>query len=71
MNRSSNRYHSYLLRIWREESAIAPHWRVSLTSVENSQQIGFPTPEAAFLFLREQMQRWEEQSSKNETDRNE
>ncbi|MBI3957949.1 MAG: hypothetical protein HY328_03990 [Chloroflexi bacterium] len=59
MNRSSNRYHSYLLRIWREESAVPMHWRISLTSADSSERLGFPTLEAAFLFLRGQMQHWE------------
>lgn len=59
MNRSSHRYHSYLLRIWREESAVVTDWRVSLTRVDDSEQLGFPTLEAAFRFLRGQTQHWE------------
>lgn len=68
MNRSSRRYHSYLLRIWCEESAIATHWLVSLTSVDNSEKLGFPSLEAAFLFLRDQTQHWDRERGGNIAD---
>jgi hypothetical protein len=61
MNQPARRYHSYLLRIWCEESALAIHWRVSLISADGEERRGFPSLEAAYAFLRAQMQAWEEE----------
>jgi len=59
MNDLHLRYHSYLLRIWHELSLVGLHWRVSLTSVYDRRQLGFPDLEAAFHFLSAQVQEWE------------
>jgi hypothetical protein len=48
-------YLAYLLRLWRVNDAGKPVWRASLESPHSGEQRVFPSPEAAFDFLRTQM----------------
>jgi hypothetical protein len=50
-----SKYHSYLLRIWREGSSVRPSWRFTLTSLGDDRQRGFATLEKLVDFVRAQM----------------
>lgn len=68
MNRPFQRYHSYLLRIWPETNALAVQWRASLTSVDTNERLGFPSLEAAFLYLRGEAKGWEQKEDESPGD---
>lgn len=50
MKKRSDRYHSFLLRIWRE-AAQPDMWRASLQEVKTDKVIGFGTLQELLAFL--------------------
>lgn len=50
---SSRRYHSYLLRMWREDEQMP--WRIQLEDPHTREMIGFQNMEKLIKFLDEKM----------------
>lgn len=50
---SSRRYHSYLLRLWREDDLMP--WRIQLEDPNTHELIGFQNMEYLLCFLNEQV----------------
>jgi hypothetical protein len=48
-------YHSYLLRLWRVTSARETTWRASLENPHTGECSGFPSLEALFRHLQDQI----------------
>ena len=48
----SDHYHSYLVRLWREQSP--PQWRASLRSIQTGEERRFAHVEQLFVFLHAQ-----------------
>lgn len=47
-------YHSYLLRLWQEESGGYPQWRATLESAQSGEIYRFASLETLLAFLRRQ-----------------
>lgn len=47
-------YHSYLLRLWEEESGGHPQWRATLESAQSGEIYRFASLETLLAFLRRQ-----------------
>lgn len=55
MSTKRRRYLSYLLRLWQIESEGALVWRMSLESPQTGERTGFPSLDALFTFLEQQI----------------
>ncbi len=51
MSKESERYVSYLLRLWQSNEADGPVWRASLEHTRSGQRFGFANLESLFAFL--------------------
>jgi hypothetical protein len=49
------KYHSYLLRLWREDTGRKPRWRFVVVNLIEGQQWGFASLERLVAFLEEQV----------------
>jgi hypothetical protein len=49
------KYHSYLLRLWRESAAGKPTWRFVVVNLLEGEQRGFAGLEQVIAFLKKQM----------------
>ena len=59
MFEETSRYKTYLLTIWEERRAdleMAPFWRFSLEDTRNGKRRGYPTLEALFQALRNEIE---------------
>jgi len=56
MKQPTDRYQSYLLRLWQEERNGVRVWRASVESVQTHEQWGFVGLPALFAFLEQQLQ---------------
>ena len=55
-NRETEDYHSYLLRLWREQNSRGVAWRASVECIQNAEWHGFANIEELFEFLRREAQ---------------
>jgi hypothetical protein len=53
MAEKADAYFSYLLRLWRDDSADRSTWRASLESAQTAERHHFATLDDLFTFLRE------------------
>ena len=49
------KYHSYLLRLWRESTGEKPDWRFVLVNLSKNEERGFASLERLAAFLKKQM----------------
>jgi hypothetical protein len=49
------KYHSYLLRLWQEDTGSKPRWRFVVVNLIEGQQWGFASLERMVAFLEEQV----------------
>lgn len=56
MNQQTDKYHSFLLRLWQEECDGVLVWRASLESVQTRERWGFVGLSELFAFLDQQRQ---------------
>ena len=55
MNKTSQLYLSYLLRLWRVESEKGPIWRASLQSPHTAERMNFNDLSALYSYLEEKL----------------